>query len=431
MEDFAATSQGARMFEAIVKISRKPWFPVLALGLFFVAFACFTKLDAVPDIDEARFHLPTIEQYQNALPKLALWEHQSASGPVPYLLWALWGKLFGNDIATLRFMTVLLAVGALWFFSRLSQENNPARAALLLVLFAFHPYFFARAFSLYTMIPAAFFALSSLWAYEKAASEKKLWFYLVLAGSAALALLSRQIYLSYVVGLFAHLSMQRFFQEGEERSVRLLRPIFALSFALFCFAGLLFFWGGATPPNFPENETRGLNVTTIGFLFVWLGVWFLPVIFDCWKREKRYQIIAASAVGLLLFFFWPLYIADPNINPMQPGAIAGVIAKINYKFMLFGAPLWSLKLFQAILSVFGALVLFATIEKIKSPYALIALAHFCLVLFIPQTWERFFLPAVAPLWLVHHKSIKNRYMLAIWAGVTAIMGIAYFLVKTG
>ncbi len=424
IENRYTSASGSDMSE---KVSSSRVAVLLFFLLLIAAPALWLGLSQPPDLDEPAFHLPAIQQYIDQFPAFDLQHYHSASGPVPYMLWSVWGQLFGDSLPALRLLSLLLGLGCVVILWRVLRDEPTGRTALLLGLIVLQPYFLYRCYTIYTMIPALVTALLALAFYLRFERKKEYSSLLVFALFASLAVCSRQVYLSYVAGVLAHFTLFHLLPSWRKDRGRSLAQGALLMLPVFALLGLFWLWGGSNPPDFRENAVRGINWRMLDFVPLFLGFWFLPV---AWTLARRVSPVLwlLAAVASLHLIFWP-YIADPV--GIEAGNVSGVIAKLFLKAASKGLPLWLLGLAQAALWSAGVIVLAALLYRLKHVGSWIAFAHFGLLAFIPHTWERFFLPVIPILWLSLRDTVKARPIFLLWLVFQALLTAMYVAQKSG
>src|SRR5581483_8563986 len=113
----------------------------------------------------------------------------------PVLWGALFSKLFGYSLTTLRASTLVLAIGALLFFYALlgELEFDVPRRVLATLSLMLAPVFVYLAFSFMTDVPLCFGILAALYRYVRAWRTNNLFFAVLASIFAALGFLARQV----------------------------------------------------------------------------------------------------------------------------------------------------------------------------------------------------------------------------------------------
>lgn len=393
-------------------------FAFLILAIIAIV-AIYTGLEHKPDFDESEHHLQAVQQYVEQMPFFDLQSYHSASGPVPYMIWSVWAKVFGDSLQSLRFLTLLFAFGCVLIFSLLLQGQTLKTKSLVILLALIQPYFIARSLSIYTMVPSLFMGLLTLYAYIKWTDKQTKSWLLLYCIFAVLALLSRQIYLSYILGISAHMFITR---SASNKPVFTIDKIAAFGLPFLLFGLLLLHWGGGNPPGFSSNASKGFNFLQLDFAFIFLGFWFWPIVWDKLKATPKWLLIAGALIAVHLLFVTP-YISQDAVR-LVDNTIAGIIPRIFEIMINKGAPIFIIQILSALLWFMGAVVIYNLLQNLSKPFAWIFGFHLAILLIVPQVWERYYFPVIPVLWLALAGEIKTRrlYMIQILlqAGITVM-----------
>ena len=177
-------------------VDRKRIAVLLLVYAPFVGLALLTRLSHNPLVDEWAWHLPTIERFAEQLPHIDIGNYHTSSGPVPYIIWGMLGKLFGVDLRVLRLSTLLCGLGYVTILWRLLSREKTAVLLCVLAMIALNPYGLTYSFTIYTMVMSLFFASAGILALERATESRRVALLAVYSLFTALAVLSRQIYVS-------------------------------------------------------------------------------------------------------------------------------------------------------------------------------------------------------------------------------------------
>lgn len=422
-------SDGARYLESmsgkdaiVVAIDKRKIVVLLSVYAPFIALAILTRLSHNPLVDERVWHLPTIEWFTEQLPRIDIRSYHTSSGPVPYIVWAALGKLFGVDLRILRLSTLLCGFGYVAILWRMLSRERPTLIICVLALIVLNPYCLTYSFTIYTMVMSLFFALAGGLAFERATESRRVALLAVYSLFTALAVLSRQIYVSYALGTLSCLLLSRAWPWDSSR-IRTRAAGLALLWLPVALLALLFLhWGGTTPPALAHlNATRGINLRQIDFLFIFLGFWCFPAYVDNFRRIP-WQIQVAALVVSFHLLLTPLYVAEV-------GVVEGLIAKLTLILSQRGIPLVLLRLSHMLLWTMGLSVFYLLAKTPRRRYLHIVVSHYCVLLFIPQVWERYYLPIVPILWLGLRHAMRDLRIYGAWLLPQAAMALLYFLYK--
>jgi hypothetical protein len=269
--------------------------PFLIFSLPFIAFILITRLSFHAIVDENLFHLKTIEQFASSFPIFDLKDYPSASGPLPYILWAIMGKVVGFEIWKLRFLTVLISyLSSILFFHTCRDQKIPFPVLKTLILI-FFPYIFLYSFTLYTMNFALLWEIFSL-RYFLRYVESRSKGDLAWGSTGSLALvLSRQIDVALPLGAFCYFLIGK----------HLKKPLAAfLSIApILGFLLLVTYWKGITPPRFQTALHPSLKLTHFTLLLTVIGFYFQPIgLLEGWRLKRWAAIFPLLFIAYLFVF---------------------------------------------------------------------------------------------------------------------------------
>ncbi|MEW6411526.1 MAG: hypothetical protein AB1483_03530 [Candidatus Zixiibacteriota bacterium] len=195
----------------------------------------------------------TIKKFGAEISLETLRHYEEMSTPLPFVVYALWGRIFGFDLFHLRILSLIVALITYIAFHRLlfitvRDETVIFFGAALLVA---QPYMIGFSIFVYTDMMAILFLILSVIAHVRRR-------FILFAVALALALLSRQYiaFLALATGLF-HIG--EILTVKKHHSVKMLLAC-ALSLVP---CGLLFlFWGGPSP-----NSSLRARYLDQGFFF--------------------------------------------------------------------------------------------------------------------------------------------------------------------
>lgn len=387
--------------------------PFFVLSLPFIAFILITHLTFDTLTDEHLIHLKAIEAFASSFPSFLLKDYPSASGPLPYVLWVMMGKVFGFDLWKLRLLTAFFSyLGSLMFFNLCRDQEIPSPLLKTFILL-FFPYIFLHSFTLYTSNIALFWELFSLRFFLRyAKTESKIDLAWGSLGSLALVL-SRQIDVALPLGALCFFLFEK----------RLKRPL-TLFLSITPILGFLFlvaYWNGITPLKFRTAFHPSLKLTHLTLLLTVIGFYFQPVgLLEGW-RLRRWAAFFLMLIPYLLIFSVPY--PEEGL-----GIVYYAIDFIGRKF--HGGLLWMLLFY---LGIVGGLVFYGIgkgIHESGSPplpsYVLLFYLGFnCLN---PFVYERHYYFAWPMILLLFPRNISENRIISIL--VLAIhMGISILYVK--
>jgi len=280
--------------------------------VYLVVLAAAAGLDRPTWGDEGHF-VETVYLFGDEISTHTLKHYDEMSTPLPFILYALWGRLVGFELERLRLLSLLLAVTTYillyLFFSKLLGAG---RAALLAAAFVIvHPYMIGFSLFVFTDMCAIMFMLAACLALHRG---RPIWFAFMLAG----ALLCRQ-YLAFMsVALLVVYAAQWYHRKSPMPPAMLTATVLsALPLAL-----LFLFWGDVHPDNLRKQlyltESFRFHPSACTLYISQLFWFLLPVLLI--RRRHLYRdrrLWLAAAVVSLCYFLFP-------VNASAPALEAGV-----------------------------------------------------------------------------------------------------------
>ncbi len=252
----------------------------------------------------------TIKKFGNEISLNNLKHYEEMSTPLPFLAYAMWGRVVGFDLFHLRILSVIIALVTYVLFHRflfVTLKNN-TKAFLGAAFLAVQPYMIGFSIFVYTdMMAILFIILAGLAHFERRP--------LLMAVAMAMAILSRQYaaFLALAAGLFYLL------EYVNSRRTNTLRMLSACVLSIIPFAILFIWWGGPSPDN-----TMKLHYIDYGFSFhpyvlsLYISVLFvylLPLIIIHLKRfYGDYRVWLAAVVASAFYPLFPVEPTQPTLN---------------------------------------------------------------------------------------------------------------------
>lgn len=256
--------------------------------------------------DEHHF-ISTIEEFGEELSLRQLRTYNEMSTPLPFILYALWGKLVGFHLHQLRFFSLIIALFTfISFYIYYFQVSGRIKIALPVTLFLiFQPYSIGISVFVYTDMLSLLFLAWSLIAFRK---EKPI----ILAISTAGALLCRQYFIFLPVAFILYYLIQMILSPRGNSHKMLISSIVSL----IPFISLLILWHGFSP----QNEMRSLYLQKglyfhIEFLVLYISlfiVYLFPVIIYRWKNYyTNRKLLLLSLLISFTYFLFPVKASEP------------------------------------------------------------------------------------------------------------------------
>lgn len=348
-----------------------------------------------PDAWSDEYHfVETIKYFGNNLNLSTLHSYEEMSTPLPFIVYAIWGKVAGFELPMLRILSILIAFCTyLVFYSIFKSYFSRLTALLAVTFFALNPYSAGASLFVFTdMIAILSLGLSFLSVIKRKP--------VLLGISLSSAMLSRQ-YLAFLVPPFVIYYGLKVLYSKEKSDLKSL-----LTVVLSCIPlGLLvLYWGGSCPDNLRKEQYMSyafaFHPEFMTLYICQIVVYTFPFLLYYWKRfytDKK--IILISILVSLLYFVFPVKpsIAGIEANVLTVGYFHrflrvflsdGWINLTFYISFLFALPV----LFTLLLSMISDL----RKKKISITFLSIG-TMMCFLLVMPFSylvWEKYFLPVL-------------------------------------
>ncbi len=275
--------------------------PILAFLVVLQGVVLFFGLNYHFWGDEAHF-VSTVRLFGEGLTLDKLRHYNEMSSPLPFMVYAAWGRLFSFDLQVLRLLSIIIALTTYLVFHRLLIVclDNPRVAFLSTAFLALNPYMIGLSIFVFTdMLAILFLVLGCIGIRRRRP--------LLFGISSMAGLLSRQFlaFLPMAAGLFFLLR----YLGTRERHARDMALAALLAFVPL--AILYIFWGGLSP----DNERRayflseGLHFNP-NFLVVFILLYFVYLLpFVLWRWKYFYgdlKVLGISALISLVYWAFPV-----------------------------------------------------------------------------------------------------------------------------
>ena len=258
--------------------------------------------------DEAHF-VATIGLFARDISPRLIQDYPEVTPPLTFALYALWTKLAGSSLTSLRIFTLLIAF-VTWnvlfrFLARVTDRPQAAWGLALLV--TINPYFLGTSIFVFTDMPAILFTLLAAWMLWE---ERLARFSLCVAA----AVLCRQ----YAVVLPLAVIVEALYTSVAQRTIR-WRPLLAAGSGLLPLAALMIVWHGTAPTSglrlwyVPNAAVFNLHAITSYLAFG--TIYAIPVVAWVLLRSPwRRTDILISAVGVLWTLIVPVAASEATIQ---------------------------------------------------------------------------------------------------------------------
>ncbi|MBB47165.1 MAG: hypothetical protein CMJ33_01110 [Phycisphaerae bacterium] len=311
----------------VTEVMRSAWPPVLVLLMLVAGVLLGEHLIASHAWDQNLFHIQVVRQFEMQWPSPDLSDYSAATGPLYHLVMAGLGAVFGNDLETLRVLSVIFGVGVVVVVAGVAGRFTEFRAAAFLTMpFAASIYVVASATHVHT---DDFAWMASAFCIACLLSPSPRPRTLVLAAVAMFVAVGARQNFIWLAGpvVFAGL-----LDLSLERSVGAVKRLTALVAVTIPSLGLLItfivLWGGLVPPHFQDfHVSSGVNWIAPGYALALIGLYapfFLLAVPEVMSfiRTRSIPLVIAGVAGVLFVL----------IPPSAPEIASGRT----------GGPLWTL-----------------------------------------------------------------------------------------
>lgn len=383
----------------------------------FVAFLLIFQITVVLVADLERpfwgdesHYVKTINYFGEKFNLERLRDYEDMSTPLPFVLYTLWGRLFGFGLPILRLFSLLIALITYLLFHRLlftaTQKAWPAFwASVFLVV---HPYMAGLSIFIYTDMPAMLCMISACLAVVR---KKPLWLWLSLAG----AILCRQYFVFFTLGVTIFYFIRWLTLKNRRETGFFLASVLSHVPVLLLF----WLWQGFAP----DNEMKHLYIDYSftfhpSFLTLYISLLFIymiPLVLYRWRAfYNDWLLLGVSFILCWLYWLFPVAPAGParDVNLTTVGLF-------HRAFKSFSD---SLAIDQIIFFVGFCFGLPLLLKFIKSAYVLIRyrewtlplmldiviILFFMIMPFSYLCWEKYFMPVIPVLILRMLLPVEDR-----------------------
>lgn len=275
--------------------------PILAFLVVLEGVVLFFGLNYHLWGDEIHF-VNTVRLFGEGLTLDKLRHYNEMSSPLPFMVYAAWGRLFSFDLQVLRLLSIIIALTTYLAFHHLLVvcQVKPRVAFLATAFLALQPYMIGLSIFVFTdMLAILFLILGCIGIRRRKPLLFGLW---SMAG-----LLSRQYltFLPIAAGVFFLLR----YLGTRERHARDMA--LAALWAFGPLAILYIFWGGLSPDNerraYFLSESLHFNPDFLVVFILLYFVYLLPFVLWRWKYfYGDWKVLGISALISLVYWLFPV-----------------------------------------------------------------------------------------------------------------------------
>ncbi len=372
---------------------------LLSLILFVIALEAVViavgDLSRPPWGDEYRL-LQTVHAFAARLDLDQLTHYNQLSTPLPFIVYAAWGKLVGFDLWRLRILSLLIALTTYLLFHRLLWEHlrNGPVAFFATAFLALHPYMVG--FSIFVFTDGLTIALlvAGLLAYVR----RNPW---LLALAVAGALLCRQ-YAAFFALAVLLVTAHELIRDRKRDSLRLF---LAVVIGMLPFVGLVVLWGGLSPINqwraFYATEHLAFHPSYLVLYVALLALYLVPIVIAVGKQLYTDRPVLIGAF-VLAWMYWLIPVKAASYAEAINVHTVGLFHKAMVR--LVAAP-WFAQAVFFVSFAFGLPILYVSIRGAlrgarSNPvapnliYDLAILIFMAVMPFSYLNWEKYFVPLI-------------------------------------
>jgi hypothetical protein len=378
-------------------------FGIIAYAIFYcIALIAFFGFSHTPWTDEEHFYFTVLEFIQQ--PTLHTLKHyEEMSTPLPFVVYALWGSIFGDSLAILRvfslFITFTTILSAFCLFKKFNLSTSVSYICIFIL--TINPYFMGVGFFVYTDLLCE---LCMLWVFINLINRE----ILLSCTYLLLAILCRQ----YMVFFLPVMVICLFSQHSFKINTTLIKQELSILIPVIGFTLLLLFWGGANPDNTLQklyiHQAFVIHCDALTAYMAASIVYTFPLLLLILKDIRKQHFLYVIPLSVMWFVFFPVQGSQVAIDSIIHIDTIGLIHKATHAFPAFiEQGIWLL-LFISSCLVF-AIAIEKSVKNYQSPTFLICLSWFFFLLTMSLsylTWEKYLLP-ILPLLLVLGGSVLD------------------------
>ena len=344
--------------------------------------------------DEGHFYKTII--YFTQTPILtSLLHYEEMSTPLPFILYAIWGKIFSVELYSLRIFSLLIAFIffniSLSFFYSIS--NNKLTSIILLLILMLNPYIVGISFFVYTDMLATLTLLVSCYAQFK---QK----YLLSAIFIGLAILSRQYLVYGLISLGVTIVYKELYLNK-----KIPYQLFYLLIPVIINLALFMYWGGSTPQNLLKNkymhQAFEFHFDALIAYIACCGIYSSPILLIIFKKIPLKIYVTGLFVGSMLYYYFPIEVSKVTLEAGINVNTIGFFHKLTlYTTTNFQILLWILGITIGL--IFSYYLIENTIKNQSAESIYFSTIWIAFLLIMPLsylTWEKYIIP-ILPFLLV-------------------------------
>jgi len=275
---------------------------LINISILFSAYSFFYNADYWGD--EGHF-AETISFFSDRTISEAVQDYPEVTPPLFYIVYSYWGKIFGNEIQTLRLLSVITGLFSflfVYYIFKMTTENAKASffASLAIIL---NPYLLGSHLFVYTDSLSYLFLLIIFYAVYLRSN-----FLLFIGAMGSLLIRQYNIFILVAVSGYAAINFLHI------RNKLWIKPLIVSFISIIPLLYLFFLWNGLAPKSGLErwttgNEAFNFRISNLVTYITFLAVYSLPFILfsvkSFWQffKENRNLTLTVIVISFLYFFF--------------------------------------------------------------------------------------------------------------------------------
>ncbi len=289
------------LYTILLKSLKNFWWIFSFLFLLILALLVIHK----PSHGDERHIIDTIRLFNNNLNLETIKNYPEVTPPFFFIFYALWAKLFGQSIESLRILTLIVSfiTWQLLFVLFNKFTKNEKHSILLSLLIIANPYFFGTSIFVFTDMPTILFILAALLSFF---NDRFLLYILF----TSFAILCRQyaiiIPTAIIIYSFSHYRAKNYL------SIKYITSSLISCLPLII---LIILWNGIAPrigiEKWIVNNSSVYNIDYINTYISFSVIYTLPLIVYYFSKIKfnRFSFI----IALIIFFYLSLFPIKPSM----------------------------------------------------------------------------------------------------------------------
>lgn len=387
-------------------------YPLFCAGYFLLYFiTLFVVGYNVPLWGDENHFVETIKQFAGYPLLSILRNYEEMSTPLPFMLYAVWGKLFGLDLITLRTFTIVIAsFFYICTFIFLKSVFTPKKATLYTIFLSLNPYLLGLSYFVFTDMLSMLFIIITVSAFNK---NNLIFLSIGIAG----ALLCRQYLVFLPMAIIITSAVSFLYTHNKKEIAKLI----AAAGGILPLCLLVIYWGGLSPVNVTRldyiNESLKFHPEAVSLYVLLITVYMLPVIIAKFKSlysETRTFLWSIPASMFIVLF--------PVMQPVAWIEEKHHIVGFFHKIPALSGVLLIEKLVFYVCFLFAIPVLYRIVSDLvknirNKQFDLFFMAQIAVVSFLMimplsyMLWEKYFVPVM--LFLIICLEKKNDQKLNI------------------